>query len=333
MEKKRVNLSRNGFTIVELLTVMGVIAILIGLLVPALAAVRDMAMELKQKAQFHAIEVGLDMYKKAAIDYPPSNDNSMAPMHLVDQTKYAGANKLAEALVGQDFLGFHPNSDYRADGTFSHPGAQPTDPWVLNAPVYHATADYTPANPAFIETRENNIKARSYRLGTPFVDVSNANAFQMDMVYDTTGRTVASLGWESVPYSMVLCDVYTAKRDSGVKTGTPILYYKARTQFIEQDVTGAGSPGITIANDIYNFEDNQNILDLGSVDDPAVSHYWLDDATIANDYQDFERMILDKDLTSTINRPYRADSYILVSAGKDGLFGSADDIFNFETEE
>ena len=38
--------SSKGFTIVELLTVMGVIAILISLLVPALAAVRDMAMEL-----------------------------------------------------------------------------------------------------------------------------------------------------------------------------------------------------------------------------------------------------------------------------------------------
>ena len=330
MEKKRVNNKRDGFTIVELLTVMGVIAILIGLLVPALAAVRDMAMELKQKAQFHAIEVGLDMYKKSALDYPPSNENSnTSKPHLVDPTKYAGANKLAEALVGQDFLGFHPNSDYRADGTFSHPDG--SGGWITDAPVYHATTDYDPANNAFDETYENNIKARSYRLGTPFVDVSNANAFQMDMVYDTSTRSVASEGWESDPYSMVLCDVYTDNRDSGVKTGTPILYYRARTQFIEQDADDAG--GYTITNDIYNFEDNETILDLGSVDDPTVSHYWLDDATIANDYQDFERMILDKDLTTTLNRPYRADSYILVSAGKDGLFGSADDIFNFETEE
>ena len=29
-------------------------------------------------------------------------------------------------------------------------------------------------------------------------------------------------------------------------------------------------------------------------------------------------------------RPYRMDSYILMSAGFDGLYGTRDDIFNFE---
>ncbi|MBN1124688.1 MAG: prepilin-type N-terminal cleavage/methylation domain-containing protein, partial [Sedimentisphaerales bacterium] len=37
------NARKKGFTIVELLTVMGVIAILIGLLVPALNQVKDYA--------------------------------------------------------------------------------------------------------------------------------------------------------------------------------------------------------------------------------------------------------------------------------------------------
>jgi prepilin-type N-terminal cleavage/methylation domain-containing protein len=317
-EKKK---SSKGFTIVELLTVMGVIAILISLLVPALAAVRDMAMELKQKAQFHAIEVGLDMYKKSALDYPPSNDNSMTPLHLVDSTPYSGANKLAEALAGQDFLGFHPNSDYRADGTFSHPDG--SGGWVVDAPVYHLGADYVPANNAFVESIGDNIKARSYRLGIPFVDVGSANAFTMDMVYGTGPG-----GFETVPYSMLLCDVYTDKRVSNAKTGTPILYYRARPQFVEQNWE---SPITGITDDIYNFEDNENILALGSVGDAGIDHHWFVAGT--PDYAGFERMILDTDLTTSMNRPYRADSYILVSAGKDGLFGSADDIFNFETEE
>jgi hypothetical protein len=33
---------------------------------------------------------------------------------------------------------------------------------------------------------------------------------------------------------------------------------------------------------------------------------------------------------STISRPYRADSYILISAGWDGEYGTADDICNFD---
>ncbi|MHC4385965.1 MAG: type II secretion system protein, partial [Planctomycetota bacterium] len=55
--------SKKGFTIVELLTVMGVIAVLIGLLVPALALVKEHANRLEQRAQFHGIDVGLEIYK------------------------------------------------------------------------------------------------------------------------------------------------------------------------------------------------------------------------------------------------------------------------------
>ena len=33
-----------------------------------------------------------------------------------------------------------------------------------------------------------------------------------------------------------------------------------------------------------------------------------------------------------IKRPYRAQSYILISAGKDGLYGTSDDITNFKQE-
>ncbi|MBN1457316.1 MAG: type II secretion system protein, partial [Sedimentisphaerales bacterium] len=100
---------RKGFTIVELLTVMGVIAILISLLVPALALVRDFSKEIQQSAQFHSIDVGLEMYKTEFGDYPESSDNDdlydASKCHPDDPTPYGGANKLAEAMVGLDMLG------------------------------------------------------------------------------------------------------------------------------------------------------------------------------------------------------------------------------------
>ena len=119
---------RQGFTIVELLTVMGVIAILIGLLVPALNQVKDYAKQIQQGAQFHSIEVALDLYKAEFGEYPASSDNldEYNPANnavvringnpITDTNYYCGANKLAEALVGLDFLGFHPKSQFWSTG-------------------------------------------------------------------------------------------------------------------------------------------------------------------------------------------------------------------------
>ena len=105
---------KNGFTIIELLTVMGVIAVLIGLLIPALGLVKDNAKRIQQKAQFHGIDVGLEIFKTEFGSYPNSKDNLVPPAS--EAVGYTGANKLAEAMVGLDLLGFHPNAVFRSDG-------------------------------------------------------------------------------------------------------------------------------------------------------------------------------------------------------------------------
>ena len=103
-----------GFTFVEILIVLGIIAILVALLIPALAAVRNMAKETQQKAQLATIEMGLTAFKNDYGDYPPSDWTlNGAPAMNGD---YCGAQKLAEALVGWDLMGFHTNSAWRADG-------------------------------------------------------------------------------------------------------------------------------------------------------------------------------------------------------------------------
>ena len=50
-----------------------------------------------------------------------------------------------------------------------------------------------------------------------------------------------------------------------------------------------------------------------------------------DEFLNFENMIVNENV-QTIRRPYRADGYILISAGKDGDFGTADDVFNFDKE-
>jgi type II secretory pathway pseudopilin PulG len=50
-------------TVIEILVVVSIIALLVGLLLPAVHTVQKMAKETKQKAQFTVIELGLAAFK------------------------------------------------------------------------------------------------------------------------------------------------------------------------------------------------------------------------------------------------------------------------------
>ena len=99
---------------IELLVVLGIIALLVGLLLPAVSAVKKMAKETKQKAQFVTIELALEAFKNDYGDYPPSDWFLLSPHP--SSIHYCGSQRLAEALLGWDLLGFHPNSAWREDG-------------------------------------------------------------------------------------------------------------------------------------------------------------------------------------------------------------------------
>ena len=134
--------------------------------------------------------------------------------------------------------------------------------------------------------------------------------------------------------SLVLCDVFKSNRShSGKKTGTPILYYKAQALNTQQDYEDHGLSN-DILDDIYYYPDNQNLLELGSAANQLdVEHPIISDASSSPEvWKNFEDMILNPQIT-TVKRPYNANSYILISAGKDGLFGTPDDMFNFDKEE
>jgi hypothetical protein len=238
--------------------------------------------------------------------YPESIDNQNKN-GAADGTPYCGANKLAEAMVGLDFLGFHPNSDLRAIGTFSHDDGGGTGT-TTDTDVYHPGSDYAGGgNTLFAETGDENMDARK----GPLIELENAGAFQMADVYGNGdhGTYLAD--------SLVLCDVYSKTRTSTKKTGAPVLYYKANPIYKIQD--SVNDPGISI----YDLEDNSGLVALGSVDD-GTAHPLV---TAEN----FDKMIVNPDISS-VARPYKADTYILVSAGKDALYGTSDDIFNFNKD-
>lgn len=285
-----------GFTVIELLTVLAIIAVLVGILIPTVGYVRNTASEAKQKAQFAAIDMALMAFKGDYGDYPPSDLNAPSAGYY-----YCGANKLCEALVGWDLLGFDCNSEWRAEGQGVY-GQPPVD--------------------------------LDKRLG-PYLELGTANAFTLKQLFSniTQSQTNLRLG------RYVLCDSFGTKSvtvgGKAVRAGRPILYYKANTASKDFS-TPADEAGA--ASRIYNYTDNIDLIklkkDSEKSNDPL---YWVDPAaptTPAGTYlYSSSYKLLDKQVyAATLGLkpwPYRPDSYILISAGADGLYGTNDDITNF----
>jgi hypothetical protein len=204
---------------------------------------------------------------------------------------YCGVMKLTEALMGQDLLGFHSSSIFRRDGLDAG-GMQLYPLGIDNLPV---------------DLRNRNLKARK----GPFLQAENANAWRLVDIYGkgNTGPLLET--------TFVLCDTYTRVRPSGEKTGMPILYYRANPSGIAHDVVNPDNPQNT-----YRYQDNQALLALGVPGQLGATHPLADPKRFYLNTQDYR----------TPSRPARdrRDSFILISAGADGLYGTADDICNFE---
>ena len=284
---------RKAFTIVELLTVMSIIVILIGLLVPALNKVKQFATNVKQRAQFHSIEAAVELFDVQFGGYP---DSAYAAPGATGTAAYCGAEKLAEAMVGRDLGGFHPDSIFRSDRTNG---------------VNLTVSLYTPLT----------LAARP----GPFLPLENANVVPLGEIYKLFGSFD--------PCDFVLCDVYNRVTDikTGRKVGMPVLYYKANTSKQTHNLLKPDDP-----DNIYNWEDNAELLKLGMPFNPGRPpklHSFAGDTTKGLPAEPAGKRFywnIRNEKVSAISRPYRADSYILISAGWDGEYGTADDICNFD---
>jgi len=289
-----------GFTIVELLTTLAIIAMLVGLLLPALSMVRNNARTAKQKAHFTSLDMALTAFRNDYGDYPPSDWGTGLYM---DPT-YCGAQKLAEALLGWDLLGFHPDSHWQADGR--------------STTGYYF---YDVTNPYDMDKRAGR-----------YLELSTANAFRLGnnpTRSDPYGLFINTSLTGLAPDRFVICDVFGVRRltladGSTVTAGSPILYYRANTASMTMEST------VNVELRRYNAYDNSLLVALGSLTrngQPGDPHPL--DGDIENLYLfDNEGGIRDPRITAR-SWPHRPDSYILISAGVDGLYGTKDDICNF----
>ncbi|MFC1794087.1 hypothetical protein ACFL3Q_10935 [Planctomycetota bacterium] len=117
----------------------------------------------------------------------------------------------------------------------------------------------------------------------------------------------------------VLCDEWrgVTHLSTGRRVGMPVLYYKADTSKMAHDVNDPNNP-----ENIYDYRDNHALLALGVPGDPNQKHPLFENPKM------FYEMTRNYKYAKT-RKPNRADTFILLSAGPDGLYGTKDDITNF----
>jgi prepilin-type N-terminal cleavage/methylation domain-containing protein len=278
---------KTGFTLVELLTVLAIITLLVGLLVPSMAVVRRFARETKQRAQLNSIDLALTAFRNDYGEYPPSNNIA---------GDYGGAQMLAEALLGWDLRGFHPDSHWQANGMNAWP-------YTDTAGIVHQAGDYFFYDP----TSDYDMHIREGR----YLELGTSTAF-------TLAGLFTAVPWPLAADRYVICDAFAVREvalpnGERVRAGTPILYYAANPASKKLDFDDP-------AGSIYNYMDNEALVGLGRMGDPMARR-------LNSVFYTADGGIVDPRVATPW--PYRPDSYILISAGADGLYGTADDITNF----
>lgn len=330
--------SRNaGFTLIELMVAVAIIAVLVGILIPSLSAVTTNAKRVATTALFTGLDQGLESYRAEDAlggTYPPSQtDAPNAPTTIKDPLSgnpaelilaITGANLLVYGLVGADRLGTPGFSDLDGDGQWwNDQGADDSGSvdgaYFLNVDTLEPTSPrYPGGGGAYVgDTARESI--RTYR-----------------QLFDDGVMVTFNAPFPSIEKQPLFTDAW----------GRPVLYYRAN-RAARYMVT---NPGVT--NGIYDSRDNTTItgstamggfagVDFGPglIDDPyfhkiAVTQFPEIDpsvhnvATSSNFDNTFERFILDKSVTVR-NTPVNRDSYLLISAGADAIYGTTDDITNW----
>ena len=302
--------THGGFTLIELLVVVAIISMLIAILSVGTRKVKVISKGLQQKSVFHAMKVGLELFSSDFDGHPSSQ------MREQFNVQVTGAQHLTEALLGRDWRGFEPRTGWFPMDDTSFGSNVPTD-------LY---ADTT---------------ASLARRKGPYCEIKYGEVLMVSEVWSDKGpsRIYGGNNAKPVERSPIIMDVFNRNDTLAGRTGMPILYFKGdstklfRVDSSRQTVVNPNSA--QYSQWAYNFDDNLPVLQLPWLRDTtqagATVHYRDPDDASKNQAQVFyERITQQADASRHFYKPYNAATFILISAGWDGIFGTKDDIVNYD---
>jgi type II secretory pathway pseudopilin PulG len=334
------------------MVVIVIIGVLIGLLVPAVNAVRNTARDTATRAVLATLETGLQTFQADTLvggDFPPSfsdadGGSGSLPYGLVASPysgldgapsgpiRVAGAGFLVWALAGADGLGTPGFRTFRT--------ANPPISTYWSQDTHDENVDDNPYRSGAYALRDDG-RPLQPRSG-PYVDTTKIRMSEWD-------RETGSF---EIPAEV---DAFAGSGDAPVRPhpmfldgfGFPVLYWKADPAGIYMVDQGREFSDPT-SRGIYHWEDNGRLVDpthadrlilragapehrlamvpedLSGYPPTAPASFPTYDESIS-----FACYIRNMAVQAALS-PQRRDSYLLISPGNDGVYGTGDDITNFQ---